>query len=135
VRNAEAESPADDSSIGDDEALWRWVRPDQWEPMGDSTRPRSDAFCDSSDGSPMSVDRAQVRQQRGEGPEHTVADRPGYLVAEVQAGSCRALHLGVVPDPLPDNPAHAGVTGTKTHSVRRQLAKAALWVPGFEPSP
>lgn len=51
----------------------------------------------------------------------------GKAVAEVDVATCLTLGLAIEQDPLPDEPAHAHVVGTKTKSVRRNLALASRW--------
>ena len=61
-------------------------------------------------------------------PERGLAGHARFALAAFKAGLARACHLGVIRDPLPEEPAHALVCGRKTASVRRRLAKASHWV-------
>lgn len=120
----------DDPTIPDEAELWRRIHPKQWdrdENLG-RVRPVSGAFDDPSDGSPMSVDLAEVHIQMGHGPEAALASHEGFALAAITAGLARECGLGVARQPLPENPAHAVVFGKKTPKTRRRLAKEARWV-------
>lgn len=120
----------DDPTIPDEAELWRRIHPKQWEKdenLG-RVRPVSGAFDDPSDGSPMSVDLAEVHIQMGHAPQAALADHEGFALAAITVGLVRECGLGVARQPLPENPAHAVVFGKKTSKIRRRLAKEARWV-------
>jgi len=117
-------SVRDDSSIDDEELLWRRISPEHVVSDSDGTRrPSSAAFSDSSDSTPLSVDLASIAGD----PSVTLESHSGFGLAELVVADVRKLGLGVWPDPLPHNEAHAGITGRKTRGTRRALARVARW--------
>ncbi len=116
----------DDPTIGDGVILWRRVPSWNWiyDVNQGRFRPKSTAFDDHPDGSPMSV----VIAVETAGPEAVMAGHDGFALAAITVGSARACNQGVARDPLPGNAAHAVVVGRKTESVRRRLARGATWV-------
>jgi hypothetical protein len=115
----------DDPTIPDEAELWRRIP--HWHVHFDvrlnRLRPASAAFDDDPD-SDMSV----VLADETPGPDAVLAGHQGFALAAITAGLARACGLGVVRDPLPDNPAHAVVFGPKTNAVIRRLARQATWV-------
>lgn len=116
----------DDSSIGDDERLWRRVPPVQvtQDPQTGKPRPSSAAFHPSDQ---MSVDIASLTC-----PAAALAGYPEHGLAEFRAGDARKAGCIVVRDPLPDNRAHALVLGKRpdgrlTPSQGKQIATRAVW--------
>jgi hypothetical protein len=120
----------DDSTISDEAELWRRIHPKQWELDGNlgRIRPVSGAFDDPSDGTPMSVDLADVYIQMGQGPEAALIGYEEFALAAITARLIRECGLGVARQPLPENPAHAVVFGKKSQKIRRKLAREARWV-------
>ena len=53
----------------------------------------------------------------------------GAGIAEFEAAVAQELNQRTVADPLPENPAHALVIGSKSKSVRRSLREAAAFTP------
>lgn len=51
-----------------------------------------------------------------------------FALAEITASIARGQGQRIMRDPRPDEPAHAKVAGKKTQSVRRAMARAAIWV-------
>lgn len=80
----------------------------------------SSAFNDDS--GDVSVDLARLTT-----PEASVARAkgPGYGLAVIRAAIPLEEGLTVLPDPLPENPAHALIIGVRTRQQRRRLARAA----------
>lgn len=72
----------------------------------------------------MSVVVRSVLEADGRTAEQVALD---MAVAEVDVATCITLGLSIEPDPLPDEPAHAHVVGTKTKSIRRRLAMSSRW--------
>lgn len=72
----------------------------------------------------MSVVVRSVLEADGRTAEHVAL---GMAVAAVDVATCIALGLAIEPDPLPDEPAHAHIVGTKTKSIRRKLAMSSRW--------
>jgi hypothetical protein len=62
------------------------------------------------------------------GPASVLADHAGFALASFTAGLARECQQGIARDPLPEEPAHALVFGHKTKSVRKRLAREAIWV-------
>lgn len=116
---------SDDVSIPDETELWRRIPP--WHVHHDvrlgRLRPASAAFDDDVD-DPMSV----VIATGAAGPGAVLAGHEGFALAAITAGLARACGLGVMRDPLPDNPAHAVVFGHKTGAIMRRLAREATWI-------
>ncbi len=123
---------ADDPTIRDDAVLWRRVPVDPIHYVFDQNlgrvRPSSAAFEDSPDGTPMSVQLAQIVAETGRGPEDVLVGYHGFALAAITAGLSRGCRQGVARAPLPDEPAHAVVFGTKTRKIRGRLAKGSQWV-------
>lgn len=116
----------DDPTIPDDADLWRRIHPTHiiFDDNQGRVRPTSQAFTDSSNGSPMSV---VIATECG-GPDRVLAGYERYGLASFKARVARESGLGIVRDPLPDQPAHALVFGPKSKKVQSQLAKATEWV-------
>jgi len=60
--------------------------------------------------------------------EQTLAGTPGYSLVEVKAEVFRARGYAVVPDPLPENPAHTLVRGKISKIHAREIAGIATWI-------
>ena len=124
----------DDTTIGDDAELWRRIPP--WHVVPDANRGgkriSKAAFEDHPDGSPMSVVLGQEVLASGRDASSVVNGFQDFCLASVTAGLARSLNQGIARRPLPDEPAHAEVFGKKTDSVRKKLAKAAVWIIGPE---
>lgn len=121
---------ADDSSIADQEEVWRRIPPDQihWDGKLHRWRPESGMFSDSSDGSPMSAGRAILYGS----PRGILGDQgyPDHLLVAIDVAFLRELGLRVASDPPADDPGHVWIVGRKTKAVKKKLAKAARWVVG-----
>lgn len=121
----------DDKVIQDGAVLWRRIPPDQWkydENLG-RTRPTTGSFSDSSDGTPLSVDLADVVHQLGKTHlTHTLAAYPDHLLATFTAGTARKYAQGIHPQEHDGNLAHAFVFGRKTDSVKKSLARDSTWI-------
>lgn len=120
----------DDSSVPDSEHLWRrifpdWIVPDQ---NTGELRISSAAFSNSRDGSPTSVLLESKVRETGRTASDVLAAFPGYGLVSLTAGHARRCGQGVYPDPTPEEPAHACISGRKTHRVRRCLASSCTWV-------
>src|SRR6266852_2979158 len=123
----------DDLGIANEDDLWRRIHP-SWvffDANEGRVRPTSQAFKDSSDGTPMSALLAKE-----DTPHRALAaswGEKGFSLAAITAGLARQRGLGVVRDPQPEDPPHLLVFGDKTKFVREGLALAARWV-GDPPS-
>lgn len=115
----------DDPTIPDSEILWRRIPP--WHIVEDANRGgrrvSSAAFSDDPDRQPMSVVLASESTLA-----RVLAGHAGFGVAGLSARMVRALGLGIVRAPTPDEPAHAVVIGPKSQRTRRRLRDAAQWV-------
>jgi len=128
------ESLVDDTTIKDDEDLWRRIHPN-WIVMDENAGARrvsSAAFDDSLDGTPLSVLLEKVVIETDRTAEDVMASYPRYPLASITAETARANQQGVAQTPQKDEPAHASVFGPKTKSIKRAIAKCARWVTGFE---
>lgn len=104
-------------AIGDDDVLWRRLHAKHLT-LDHSTGERritSAAFTDPQ----LSVDLARLVAPR----DHRVTMAHGAGVAELAAHVPRSKQLEVRHDPVPDNEAHSLVTGRKTQSIARFLAR------------
>jgi len=122
-----APKPPDDPSIGNDDLLWRRVPPEQvvFDENLNRLRPSSMAFQNTSGTSGMSVNIAAETTV-----ENTLRESENLLLVEFPASVPRGVGQGVIRNPLPDNPAHAEVTGKKTKSVQKTLYNNCAWVVG-----
>jgi hypothetical protein len=126
----------DDPTIPDPEGLW-WPIPPSWIVPDKETgewRLSSVAFIDRR--GELCVELSSLTTA-----EQSLARYPEHSLAEVKAIVFRERGYGVIPDPLPDNIAHALVSGkiTKTHDrptprYCRSLLPAP-WRPSPWPSP
>ena len=120
----------DDATILDDAILLRRVPP--WHFLFDENlnrwRPKSAAFDDHPNGTPMSVSLKEVMEREGRTVSDAVSGHSGFGLVGFTAGLARRCEQGVARDPLPDNAAHAVVFGPKPKSVQRKLAIAAAWI-------
>jgi hypothetical protein len=116
----------DDSTISDDNNLWRRIHPAQivYDNNLKSYRPSSAAFDDSSNGSPMSV----ILAEENRNPSTALENYEGFSMVSLTARLVRDCGQGIARDPLPDEPAHALVFGEKPKSIRKKLAQAAEWI-------
>ncbi len=125
------EGHVDDPSIRGEAKLLRrinpdWVVPDPKSPIG--KRVTSQAFNDHPDGTPMSVQLADVLATHRIPFAKVLEGHEGYALAALTARLARAHRQGVMRKPLDDDPAHAEVFGPKSHSVRKGLAAGSEWV-------
>lgn len=120
----------DDPKVSDEAVLWRCIP--AWHFVFDKNRgrgrPKSAAFENHPDGTPMSILFADLVEQDGRGPRDAVAGHEDFGLAAITAGLARRCEQGVAHDPLPSEPAHGVVFGKKTYSVRKTFAKQAVWV-------
>lgn len=120
------DSLPDDLTIGNDEVLWRRVKPAFYRAEPDAL-PRifSGAFANGTKPpSPMSADLASIAKD----PTHTQKGDPASGVVEISVAALRQEEQKVVRDPEPDNDAHVLVIGAKSDNRRNRLRKQAKWV-------
>lgn len=119
-----------DPSIKDDADVWRRINP-KWvkhDPAQGRLRPSSQAFQDSTDGTPLSVLLAADLP----GPHAALEGHEGYYLAALSVGFVRSLGFVVTRHPIRDQdpPGHAWIVGRKTSRFRTELARHATWVVG-----
>ena len=122
--------PEDDSTIRDDDRLLRRIPP--WHLVRDdntkSHRISSAAFDDPPDSSSMSVSIESTLVCNGLGAEHALRNHEDFGLVALSVALVREHGQGVVRRPLPDDPAHGEVVGSKTRSVRKAFARNAVWI-------
>jgi hypothetical protein len=126
----------DDASISDQDQLLRRIPPQHlvFDSNKGAYRPSSAAFDDSPDGSPMSVLIADVMLQEGRSPLAALKGHPDFSLVSIKAGLVRQCGQKIVRNPLPQEKAHGLVVGKKTNSVRKRLARNAIWIKLVTPS-
>jgi hypothetical protein len=120
----------DDLSIGNDVRLFRRIHPSciVMDENLNCLRPSSQAFNDSQDGTPMSVNREDILKQENRDPASLLTGFNEWGLAALTAGRMRENGQGIGPDPLPDERSHALVFGPKPTKARKRIAKTAEWV-------
>lgn len=106
--------------IPDDATVVRRVPPMLYPNEGEE-QPKSGAFCDSSDGSDMSVDLLTGSVQ-----DYAEAN-PGHAFVLLNVGDLRGIGLEVERQPVEGNENHCGVVGKKTSKVKKDIKKASKW--------
>jgi hypothetical protein len=114
-------APLDDASIPSEAELWRRIPPEQMTGDGSERRPSTANFEDAE----LSV---AIAAECTGGLDALLKGHDSFGVASFTAGFVRALGLGVVRDPIDAIPGHANVTGNKTKSKRKQIARACKMV-------
>ena len=134
-------SNENDPSITDDVVLWRRIIPDWLVDDGNGGRRLSSgAFQNASA-------KYHEEQMVPHGYTHSPAmstnfaakttiqnflsDSPDNFIVSFTVGLARELNQGVLSTPLPQDLAHASVTGNKkTKRIKRGFAEGCLWVKG-----
>ena len=125
----------DDPTIADKDRLFRRIHPDHHLVRDDDTglaRISSGAFRDKE----LSVDIESV--MRGIGKIHVdcLQNYVGYMLVSITAGKARQCRQIVCRDPLPNNPSHGLVFGSKNNKRDlEELRKSAQWVIPTHPPP
>lgn len=122
----------DDTTIGDECHLFRRVPMIEsinivWDGNQNRWRPSSASFKDHRDGSPMSIVLGDELEKMGRHYNEILIGHDGFALAYITAGCARGNQQRVARDPIPSEPAHGVVIGTK-NSASRKMAKAAVWV-------
>ena len=91
-------------------------------------RPSSQAFIQGGPEGNVSVYLASETTAEG-----ITRDYPGTYVAGVDIGTIRAQGLDVERDPIEGDPGHCNITGRKTRSRMRAIARSSQWAAGFGP--
>ena len=113
----------DDADIPNSAKLWRRIFPRWWvwdDRIG-GKRLSSQAFETSRDGSGTSV----VLEAEST-IEQVLHGHEGYGLAELTAGSARAVGQGVRRVPLVNVPGHAQIEGVKSGPIKHALVKACV---------
>jgi hypothetical protein len=118
----------DDSSISDDDILFRRVNLRLLVRDDDTglARVSSGAFRDKD--KQISVDIKSVLDGMGLGQESCITDHKAQKLVSFAVGEARRLKQAVCRAPLPENPSHGLVCGSKSDKVLHGLAAAADWV-------
>lgn len=114
-------------SVDDDEHLWRRIASDHYIPVeGGGMRISSGAWKTRE----LSLDRASILQRLGLDASFT--GRGGVGVADLTAAEYRSKGMNPVPDPLPENSAHAIVEGKITNSQATAMSRWCTFIPNPE---
>ena len=92
------------------------------------TRPSSDAFLQGGPEGNVSVYLASETT-----PERITSEYPNTFVALVEVSVVRTQGLDVKREPIRNDPGHCNITGRKTASKRRSIARSSRWAEGFAP--
>lgn len=123
-------SSTQECRIEDSQAVMRRVRIDEIITDEDGTpRPSSQAFKQDGPDGDVSVYLASETT-----PARITQDYPGTYVAEVDVGTIRAQGLDVERDPVPGEPGHCNITGRKSRSRARTIARSYRWAEGYGPA-
>jgi len=114
---------ADDPSIDDNVLLWRRVHPTQIDLHPETRQP------DVSSGAFSTREELSVAIASETTLAAFIANNSEHSVVEFTAGSARSAGCTVVRDPLPNDPAHALVCGSRSRSqlnkTQQELLKQA----------
>ena len=114
----------DDPTIGDDEVLWRRIRPEWVQREQDGTiRPASVAFIDRTPSREVSVHIASLTDQ-----DRVLQAYPEDSLVAIKAGHPRSLGYAIVRDPTPEDPSHALICPSPNKGDARKIAKQYNWV-------
>ena len=119
----------DDPSVLDETHLYRRIHPTHFvrDENTNEVRPSSAAFTNSRDGSPMSIALSDTLETLGRPPSSVLDRYPGFALARFPASLPRILDQTVCRSPVDEEPAHGGVGGTKSKSIKRELSRTARW--------
>lgn len=110
----------DDLTINDSERLWRRVHPTQIHTDTETGEPEvsSAAFSTREEISVSIADETNLTA--------FLRDYLQHSVVEFTAGAARAANCTIVRDPLPDDPAHALVCGSRSHGQLNKTQQELL---------
>ena len=91
-------------------------------------RPSSQAFIQGDPDGNVSVYLASETT-----PERITRDYAGTYVAEVEIGAIRSQGLDMEREPIEGDPGHCNITGRKTRSKSRAIARSSRWAKGYGP--
>ena len=89
-------------------------------------RPSSQAFIQGGPDENVSVYLASETT-----PDRTTRDYPDTYVAEVEIRTIRKLGPEVEREPVEDDSGHCNITGRKTRTRARAIARSSRWMTGF----
>ena len=112
----------DDLSIGDDAKILRRLNSD-WIHEG---KPEGSAF--KQDPTPEAIGTSVTLWETDQDRVNVLRGWENLGLIVVTMGECRAIGLGIVRTPLPDNPNHCELFGPQARNGRRRLSKGARWV-------
>lgn len=120
----------DDVRFGNCTEIWRRIHPTFI--IFDSNlgrhRPSSQAFKDSSDGTPMSVLIGRIVSHSSRDEFSVLRSFPAEALSAFTARFARSQGQGVESAPVAEEPAHAYVFGSKRKKIQAEFAKRAIWV-------
>jgi hypothetical protein len=125
------EELVDDSSIGDDQLVFRRVRSDEFvfDKELNRFRPSTQAFLQDGPNGPTSV---YLTSETTPGAVSAEGDQ-SYLVV-VPVGMFREMCLGIArTSPENAGPGHCDIIGRKTRGILHRVVCQAAWVPGYGP--
>lgn len=123
-------TPRQETPVNDNETVMRMVSRTEITPDEDdgTIRPSSDAFIQGGPEGNVSVYLVSETT-----PEQITRNYPGMYVALVEVGVIRDMGLNVEREPIEDDPGHCNITGRKTRSRARAIARSSRWAEGFRP--
>lgn len=118
----------DDVSIGDDERLLHRIRPEDVVVDLETGQRRPSSATFKSKSNIISVDLASLTT-----PDKALAGYPHHALVEIDVATVRSLGCKVMRDPLPANPSHALLYGSRpdgrmTQSQAREIVSRCKWV-------
>lgn len=121
----------DDSTIRNDEVIWRRVH--EYQVVYDDNlkrkRPSSASFNQDGKENPVSV---YIASEAISSQTVMQGGKEKFLVS-LPVSSIRQLGLGIIRDSSTGSPGHALLIGRKTGSMLNRMVKAASWVSPYAP--
>lgn len=117
----------DDTSIRDEERLFRRVHVKQLVPDDDTglARVSSGAFKDKD----LSVQIESVLTESGRSAESCLRNYEAHKLVSITAANARQFNEAVCRDPLPEEPSHGLVYGSKNNPrISNGISALAAWV-------
>ncbi len=116
--------------LDDDLTVLRRIRDYEVLVEEDGTRrPSSQAFIQGGSDGNVSVYLASETT-----PERITQNYPDTYVAEVEISTIRSQGLDVEREPVEGGPGHCNITGRKTKSRARAMARSSRWATGYGPT-
>ena len=114
----------DDETISPETVVLRRIPPGRIVSDGLDQRPQSGNFSNHPDGTGTSVSILA----EGRDPLDVLEGLEGFGLVKLTVKDIRDAELGIVHHPLPDDPLHAHIQGSKTTARKRRLAMASIWI-------